>query len=120
MTRSLLRTTAAAFATAALLAPAAVARPDAAPPARQAATVALHKGLHRAHGDGFATRPVLDRNPVQADRPAPAPATVSVVSADHGISWVTIGIGIAGSLLAVGAVAFITDRTRRPRAGISA
>jgi hypothetical protein len=36
-----------------------------------------------------------------------------------GIDWTTIGIGIGGSLIAVGAIAFITDRMRHPHARIS-
>jgi hypothetical protein len=46
--------------------------------------------------------------------------TVSVTSADTGIDWATIAIGIAGSLLAVGAIALITARMRRPHARIPA
>jgi hypothetical protein len=120
MTRTLLRTTALALATAALAAPTALARPDAAPPVAKATVPALHKGLHKAATNRFATRPVLDRNPAQPSRPSSPPVTVSVVSADRGIDWTTIGIGIGGSLIAVGAIALITDRVRHPRAHISA
>ena len=41
--------------------------------------------------------------------------TVSVAPADRGIDWATIGIGIAGSLLAIGAIALIATRVRHPR-----
>jgi hypothetical protein len=125
MTRTLLRTTALALAAAALAAPTALARPDAPRPVATAAVPALHKGLHKAATRRFATRPVLDRNPAdrslaQPVQPSSPPVTVSVASADKGIDWTTIGIGIGGSLIAVGALALITDRTRHPRARIPA
>jgi hypothetical protein len=118
MTRSLVRTAAIALATTALAAPTALARPDATPADAKPTVPALHKGLHPARTTHFATRPVLDRNPAQPSRPSSPPVTVSVASADSGIDWATIGIGIAGSLLAVGLIALITDRMRhhgRPR-----
>jgi hypothetical protein len=120
MTRTLVRTTAVALATAALAAPTALARPDAAVPAAKAAVPALHKGVHRADSNGFATRPIIDRSPAQPDQAPSSPLTVSVAPTDHGIDWATIGIGIAGSLLAVGGIALITERVRHPRARISA
>ena len=40
---------------------------------------------------------------------------------ENGVDWMTIGLGIAGSLLAIGAIAGITSRTRRTgRARIAA
>jgi hypothetical protein len=40
---------------------------------------------------------------------------------ENGVAWTTIGLGIAGSLLAIGAIAGITSRTRRTgRARIAA
>jgi len=119
MTRTLLRSTAIALAAAAFTAPTALARPDAPAPAAKPAARALHEGRHSAGTSRFATRPVLDRNPAQPSRPA-SPVTVSVTSADTGIDWATIAIGIAGSLLAVGAIALITARMRRPHARIPA
>ncbi len=109
MTRTIVRTAALALTVAALTAPTALARPDAGGPAA---------GRHLAGGrpatSHFAARPVLDRpNTTQPSAPAAQPVTVSVAPADHGIDWTTIGIGIAGSLLAVGAVATIANRTRR-------
>ena len=103
MTRSLVRTAALALAIAALAAPAAFARPDVTPAATHA------QGARHADTNGFAERPIIDRNPVA---PSSAPVTVSVVS-DRGIDWATIGIGIAGSLLAVGAIAGIAAYSRR-------
>jgi hypothetical protein len=120
MTRTLLCTTALALATASLAAPTALARPDAGVPAAKAAVPALHKGVDRTDSNGFPTRPIIDRSPAQPHQPSSPPVTVSVASADRGIDWATIGIGIAGSLLAVGAIALITDRMRHPRARISA
>jgi hypothetical protein len=117
MTRTLIRSTAIALAAAALTAPTALARPDA--PAPVAKPAVSHTGRHSAGASRFATRPVLDRNPAQPSRPA-SPVTVSVTSADTGIDWATIAIGIAGSLLAVGAIALITARMRRPHARIPA
>ena len=120
MTRTLLRSIAIALAAAALTAPTALARPDAPAPAAKPAARALHEGRHSAGTSRFATRPVLDRNPARPSRPSAAPVTVSVASADKGIDWATIAIGIGGSLLAVGAIALITARMRRPHARIPA
>jgi hypothetical protein len=112
MTRTIVRTATVALAIAALAAPTALARPDVSPPTASA------QNTHRAHPvatNRFATRPILDRNPVEADQPSSSPVTVSVAPADRGIDWATIGIGIAGSLLAVGAIALVTARVRHPR-----
>jgi hypothetical protein len=102
MTRSLVRTAALALAITALAAPAAFARPI--------TPVATHaQGARHADTNGFASRPILDRNTVA---PSSTPVTVSVAS-DRGIDWAAIGIGIAGSLLAVGAIAGIAGHNRR-------
>jgi hypothetical protein len=111
MTRTILRTATIALATAALAAPTALARPDAAAPTAPAHHLA---GLRPA-ANHFVTRPVLDRNPAPANAPTSRPVTVSVAPADRGIDWTTIAIGIAGSLLAVGAIAAIAGHTRRTR-----
>jgi hypothetical protein len=125
MTRTVLRSTVVALAAAALTAPAALAHTD--PPSLLAkpAAPALRRGLHPANASRLATRPVLDRNPAdgnpaQPSRPSSPPVTVSVASAEKGIDWATIAIGIGGSLLGVGAIALITTRMRRPHARISA
>lgn len=102
MTRSILtRIAAVALATTALAAPTAFARPDVTPAASHA------QGARHADSNGFATRPVIDRNPG-----APS-SLVPVAPTDRGIDWTTIAIGIVGSLLAVGAIAGIASRTRR-------
>jgi hypothetical protein len=103
MTRSLVRTAAVALATMALAAPTALARPDVTP--------AAPKPVAPAHVHGFATRPIIDRNPVA---PSSAPVTVSVAS-DRGIDWASIGIGIAGSLLAVSVIAAVAAHGRQHR-----
>jgi hypothetical protein len=109
MTRTIVRTATLALALAALAAPTALARPDA---GMSAAPKHLAGGHHAI--SHYVTRPVLDRpNNAQPSTPAAQPVTVSVAPADHGIDWTTIAIGIAGSLLAVGAVTTIAHRTRR-------
>jgi hypothetical protein len=79
------------------------------PPARgqdlrtpDARDAAIH--LHRSGLVVGATQPV-------AAKPAPA---APAVKTDDGIDWATIALGIAGSLLAVGAVALVTSRRRMP------
>jgi hypothetical protein len=100
MTRSILtRTAAVALAISALAAPAAFARPDVTPAARNAGT------------KGFATRPVIDRNPTSPS------SLVPVAPADRGIDWATIAIGIAGGLLAVGAIAGIAGHAGHAHIG---
>jgi hypothetical protein len=46
-----------------------------------------------------------------AAKPAPAPVAPS---SDDGIDWLTIGLGIAGSLFAVAGIALISSRRRMP------
>jgi hypothetical protein len=112
MTRTIVRTATIALATAALAAPTALARPDALPPT---ASAQHSQSARPLAGNRFAARPILDRSPAQPSRASSPPVTVSVAPADRGIDWATIAIGIAGSLLAVGAVAGDTNRTRHPR-----
>jgi hypothetical protein len=96
------RATALALAIAALAAPTALARP-ADVPARSAGPSA------------FPTRPVLDRPSAPA---SPRPDTTpNVVVDDNGSDWATIGLGVGGGLLAVGAIAGVAGRTRNPRRG---
>ena len=118
MPRNIIRTAATAIAIAALAAPTALARPaDMLPAGAKAAAAAQNKQDARsADADGFPTRPVIDRSPANLQRDATPQAPT-----DPGSNWTTIAIGIAGSLLALGAITGITSRTRRSgRARITA
>jgi hypothetical protein len=68
------------------------------------------------------TAPVAPGQPTWAVDPQPiqpAPAAKAAAS-DDGVDWTTIGLGIAGSLLALGAIAALTARVRAtPRTGVS-
>ena len=108
MTRSIIRTATIAIAIAALAAPTALARPADMPPA-------VSKGKQEQDArsgatGGYPERPVIDRP--SAPRTGSPDITPQPV-ADDGIAWTTIAIGIAGGLLAIGAIAGITSRTRR-------
>ena len=97
---SITRATTLALAIAVFAAPTALARP-ADVPARYA-------------GPGeFPTRPVLDRPSAPTNS---RPNTARNVPANNaGGDWATIGLGLAGSVLVVGAVAGIAGRTRHVR-----
>jgi hypothetical protein len=112
------------LAAAALAAPTALARPADTPPASAAAM--QEQDLRSADATDAATRPALESQDLRsadavdaATQPAPGSqattraATTPTAAVDRGISWATIAIGIAGSLLAIGAVALIAGRTRR-------
>ena len=117
MPRSI-RTITTAIAIAALAAPTAVARPADTPPAaaKAPATAQRTQDARPADTDGFPTRPVIDRSPANTQ-----PNTTPQAPADPGTNWATIAIGIATSLLAIGAITAITSRTRRTaRARITA
>lgn len=114
------RTATIALAVAALAAPTASGRPADMPPAvAKAAAAEQHKQARRsAETNGFPTRPVIDRPSSPASS---RPDAMPQAPADPGTNWATIAIGIAGSLLAVGAIAGIASRTRRAgRARITA
>jgi hypothetical protein len=70
-----------------------------------------------------ATRPPLAGPPTWPVSPQPitsAPAA-KVTDGGNGVDWMMLGLGVAGCLLAIGAVAGITSRTRRSgRARIAA
>jgi hypothetical protein len=111
----LARTATIALAAAALAAPTASARPaDARPAVSKPAAAEQHQQARRSvDANGFPTRPVIDRSPASSQ-----PDATSQAPADPGTNWATIAIGIAGSLLAFGAIAGIANRargTRRPR-----
>jgi hypothetical protein len=127
MPRNIIRTATTAIAIAALAAPTALARPADTPPAIAKAAAAQRKQDARsADADGFPTRPVIDRPSAPPSArpditPKSAPDIAPQPAADHGTAWTTIAIGIAGTLLAIGAIAGITSRTRRTgRARITA
>jgi hypothetical protein len=106
MTRTLLRIATLALTLGALAAPNAFARPAGPAPA------------HVLRAAGFPARPVLDRSPVSVSSAA---AAVLPAPADHGADWTTLGLGIAGGLLGVGAAAVLVVRRRDPsRARVAA
>ena len=54
-------------------------------------------------------------------KPIPPPSPVAASASDDGVDWATVGLGIAGTLLALGAIVAVTNRSRRiPRPRISA
>jgi hypothetical protein len=120
------RTATITLAAVALAAPTAIARPADTPPA--AAAALQEQDLRSADAVDAATRPALESQDLRsadavdaATRPAlesqaSTPAdTTPTASVDRGIGWATIAIGIAGSLLAIGAIAGRTRRTARAR-----
>ena len=122
MPRSIIRTAITAIAIAALAAPTALARPDAPPAVNKVehnqdarspdaidAATRDEQNLRSPDTIDAATRPTLGS---QANPPLDA---TTQATADSGIAWTTIGIGVAASLLAIGAVAGIASRTRRAR-----
>jgi hypothetical protein len=120
MPRSIIRTITTAIAIAALVAPSALARPADTPPAvaKAAAAAKRTQDARSADADGFPTRPVIDRPSAPPTAraevtPQPVRDVTPQPAADDGIAWTTIAIGIAGGLLAIGAIAGITTRTRR-------
>jgi hypothetical protein len=95
----LIHTATLALAIAALAAPTALAR-------------AADMPMHSAAAGEFPTRPVLDRPSAPTSA---TPDTTPSIPDDNGSDWAMIGFGVAGSLLAVGAVAGIAGRTRHTR-----
>jgi hypothetical protein len=74
------------------------------PDARDAATVRLHKSGVAVNAPGATA---VDSATIPAPDVAPAPA---VKDSDDGVDWMTIGLGIAGTLLAVSAIALVSNR----------
>jgi hypothetical protein len=111
--RSILtRTATIALAAAALAAPTASARPADMPPAvAKAATAATQQAERSAAVSDYPTRPAQGEqaNP----RPNATTTTATKALAERDSAWTTIAIGIAGTLLAIGAIGGITIRTRR-------
>jgi hypothetical protein len=116
MTRRIIRTATTALAIAALAAPTALARPADMPPSVAKATAAAqHEQAARSATSEYPTRPA------QGEQANPRPEVPAQPIADRGIAWETIGLGIAGSLLALTAIAGIASRARRSgRARITA
>ena len=116
MNRRIIRTATIAMAITAFAAPTALARPAEMPPAdAKAAAAVQHRQASRApDADGFPTRPVIDRPSAPSNS---RPDTTPTAPADPGIAWATIGIGIAGSLLAIGGIAIAVSRTRHSARG---
>jgi hypothetical protein len=119
MPRRIIRTITTAIAIAALAAPTALARPADPPPAvtKAAAAAKQQQDARLADTGGYPARPVIDRPSYPPNaRPdiTPEPVTPKPV-ADDSVAWTTIGLGIAGGLLAIGAIAGITRRTARAR-----
>ena len=118
MPRSIFRTATTAIAIAALAAPTALARPADTPPAAAKAAAATQQQDARSGAtDGYPQRPVIDRPSapptVRPDiTPKPAP-DLTPQPVDDGTAWTTIAIGIASTLLAIGAIAGTARRTRR-------
>ena len=109
------RTLAAALAAMALTAPTALAGPaDMHGPAIQTAnedkqdlrSADARDAAPNASGTRDAALPLADRQPV-------TPAPVAETPDSGGIGWMTIAIGIAGSLLAVSGLAALTTRRSR-------
>jgi hypothetical protein len=136
MPRRIIRTATIAMAAVALGAPTALARPDAPSAVAKADAVGTHKQdarspdaidaarLPRTHDqatnapaaavDSATGRP-LPGPPTWAVNPQPittAPAA-KVTDGGNGVDWMTIGLGIGGSLLAVGGLAALTSRRDR-------
>jgi hypothetical protein len=121
MTRRIIRTITTAIAITALAAPTAFARPADTPPAvaKAAAAATQQQAARSAAVSDYPPRPAQGEqaNP----RPDATTTTATKALAERDIAWTTIAIGIAGTLLAIGAIAGITIRTRRTaRARITA
>ncbi len=137
MPRRIIRTATIAIATAALAAPAALARPDAPPAVAKTTLAAKHNQDARSPDatDAAAANPRDVRSPdaphqgpwssLASGPPSAPPNSRSQLTpkatTDPGLDWATITLGVAGSLLAVSAIAGIASRTRRTaRARITA
>ena len=117
MPRRIIRTV--TIATAALIAPTALARPADTPPAvAKAAAAEQHKQARLAQINPYPTRPAQGE---QAN-PRPEPTTTAAPSApaERDIARTTIAVGIAASLLALVAIGGIVRHTRSGRARVTA
>jgi hypothetical protein len=130
---SITRTLVAALAVGALAVPAAQARPQQVPDmhasvAQAAAAKAQRdQDLRWLDARDPGERIALPRGPGhpsevgRSSRPAVTePSTADTADTGGGADWTTIGLGIAGSLLAVGSLAAVTSRRRTQRLRVSA
>ena len=106
MTRRIISTAVIAIATAALAAPAALARPADLPPAVAKTTAEQHKQASQ-----YPTRPIIDRPSYPPSTQVTAATTTPEPPADSGVAWSMLGLGTAG-LLAAAAIAAVVSRTR--------
>ena len=117
MPSSIIRTITTAIAIAALAAPTALASPaDTSPAVAKAAAAAQHKQYVRSpDAIDAATRPPLAGPPTWPVNPQPIKPAPVVHASDggNGLDWTTIGLGLAGALLAVGSVVVIARHSRR-------
>jgi hypothetical protein len=117
MPSSIIRTITTAIAIAALAAPTALASPADTSPAvaKAAAAAAQHKqDVRSPDAVDAATRPPLAGPPTWPVNPQPITSapTAKVADGGNGVAWATIGLGIAGSLLAIGGIATLSRRRR--------
>jgi len=146
MTRRIISTATTAIAIVAFAAPIALARPADMPPAVAKATAKAERGQDLRHlragvasvgmyttgatpavtytsGTDAETARPLPGPPTWPTHPEPITAAPAIKASDgkNGIAGTTIALGIAGSLLAIAAIAGITSHTRRAgRARITA
>jgi hypothetical protein len=127
------RTLAAALAATAIAAPAATAAQPAdmhASTAIAAAKAQQRQDLRGEHAKDAAQHPRKTQasllpaspgHPSESGNPAPLPpVTAQATKSDDGVDWMTIVLGVAGALLAVGGIAALSNRSRRPsHAGVS-
>ena len=104
MTRRIISTAVITIATAALAAPAALARPADMPSA-----VAKTAAEERKQASQYPTRPIIDRPSYPPNKQAAA--ITPEPPADSGVAWSMLGLGTAG-LLAAATIAAVVSRTR--------
>ncbi len=116
LTSIITRTATIALAAAALAAPAASARPaDVPPAAAKTATAQQPKQAQRSADVGdYPTRPA------QGEQANPRPDAPPQATADSGIAWSMIGLGMAGLLAAAAIVGAVSLTRRSGRARITA
>ena len=127
------RTLAAALAATAIAAPAAAAEPPAdmhASTAIAAAKAQQRQDLRGEHAKDAALHPrktqasLLPTSPGHPGesgnaKPLP-PVTAQVTRSDDGVDWMTIALGVAGTLLVFGGIVALTTRRPVPRTRVSA